>query len=117
MSPVQPLHAQMLCPSPATSAIDAVARCEDSRWERFLGVTDKVLKQEITWDRIAVLIYVAGKLAGKLARKLAIEVGPELVQLVLWLDTGHSYSDTHIGNGKATFGLFCKKGTEESMGP
>lgn len=62
-----------------------MVRCEDSRLERFLWVTDKVLKDEITWDKIAVLIYVAGKLAGKLARTLANDVGPELAQLLLWL--------------------------------
>lgn len=44
-------------------AIDGVALCSGSKWERFKEVGDKVFEHGITWERIAVLIYVAGKLA------------------------------------------------------
>ncbi len=45
------------------SAIDGVARCPGSKWDRFKEVADKVFEHGITWERIAVLFYVAGKLA------------------------------------------------------
>lgn len=85
MAPAESRDAHIFRPLSVTSAIDDVAQCEDSMLERFWGVMDKVLRDEISWDKIAVLFYVAGKLAGKLARKLAVHVGPELVQLVLWV--------------------------------
>ncbi|XP_075888318.1 apoptosis regulator BAX-like isoform X2 [Nelusetta ayraudi] len=44
-------------------AIDAVSRCGGSRWESFKAVAEKVFQQGITWERIAVLFYVAGRLA------------------------------------------------------
>ncbi|XP_029364256.1 apoptosis regulator BAX-like isoform X2 [Echeneis naucrates] len=46
-------------------AIDGVAQDPNSKWEKFKKVSDKVLEQGITWERIAVLFYVAGKLAVK----------------------------------------------------
>lgn len=49
------------------SAIDGVSSCPGSRWERFKEVAFKVLEQGITWERIAVLFYVAGKLAVKVS--------------------------------------------------
>lgn len=47
-------------------AIDGVASCSGSKWEKFKQVADKVFEHGITWERIAVLFYVAGKLALKL---------------------------------------------------
>nr|XP_046272006.1 apoptosis regulator BAX-like isoform X2 [Scatophagus argus] len=47
-------------------AIDGVACCPGSRWDRFKEVADKVFEHGITWERIAVLFYVAGKLAVKM---------------------------------------------------
>ncbi|XP_058510490.1 apoptosis regulator BAX-like isoform X2 [Solea solea] len=44
-------------------AIDGVAQGSDSKWDRFKEVADKVFEHGITWERIAVLFYVAGKLA------------------------------------------------------
>lgn len=47
------------------SAIDGVARCSGPKWDRFMEVADKVFEHGITWEKIAVLFYVAGKLAVK----------------------------------------------------
>ncbi|XP_060882531.1 apoptosis regulator BAX-like [Labrus mixtus] len=47
-------------------AIDGVARCPGSKGERFKEVADKVFQDGITWERIVVLFYVAGKLAVKM---------------------------------------------------
>ncbi|XP_075937984.1 apoptosis regulator BAX-like [Anarhichas minor] len=47
-------------------AIDGVACSSSSKWDRFKQVADKVFEQGITWERIAVLFYVAGKLAVKM---------------------------------------------------
>ncbi|KAM8845146.1 apoptosis regulator BAX-like [Spinachia spinachia] len=44
-------------------AIDGVACSSNSKWDRFKQVADKVFEHGITWERIAVLFYVAGKLA------------------------------------------------------
>nr|XP_019946091.1 PREDICTED: apoptosis regulator BAX-like [Paralichthys olivaceus] len=41
--------------------IDGLAR--GFRWDRFNSVANKVLEDGITWEKIAVLIYVASKLA------------------------------------------------------
>lgn len=40
-------------------------------WESFKEVAERLIEQGITWERIAVLFYVAGR--------LAVRVGPELV--------------------------------------
>lgn len=48
-----------LCPS----AIDGVACFPGSKWEGFREVAFRVFEHGITWERIAVLFYVAGKLA------------------------------------------------------
>ncbi|XP_070780074.1 apoptosis regulator BAX-like [Enoplosus armatus] len=48
-------------------AIDGVAYCSSSKWDRFKDVADKVFQPGITWERIAVLFYVAGKLAVRMA--------------------------------------------------
>ncbi|CAJ1075342.1 apoptosis regulator BAX-like isoform X1 [Xyrichtys novacula] len=47
-------------------AIDGIASCSGSKWESFKAVADKVFEHGITWENIAVLFYVAGKLALKL---------------------------------------------------
>ncbi|KAF3699579.1 Apoptosis regulator BAX [Channa argus] len=47
-------------------AIDGIARDPVSKWVRFRQVADKVFEHGITWERIAVLIYVAGRLAVKM---------------------------------------------------
>lgn len=70
-----------LCSS-VDSAIDGVARGGGSRWESFKEVAEKVLHDGITWERIAVLFYVAGR--------LAVRVGPEpepLIHVLLALHT------------------------------
>lgn len=54
-----------------------MARCGSSRWERFKEVAANVIQHEITWEKIALLFYVAGR--------LAVKVGPELVPLLLVL--------------------------------
>ncbi|XP_076015535.1 apoptosis regulator BAX-like [Genypterus blacodes] len=45
-------------------AIDGITRGSASKSERFLQVANKVFEHgEITWERIAVLFYVAGRIA------------------------------------------------------
>lgn len=53
------------------SAIDGVASCPGFNWGRFKEVADKVFQHGITWERIAVLFYVAGKLAVKVGKLLS----------------------------------------------
>ncbi|XP_042361081.1 apoptosis regulator BAX-like [Plectropomus leopardus] len=47
-------------------AIDGVACPSENKWERFKQVANKVFEQGISWERIAVLFYVAGRLAVKM---------------------------------------------------
>ncbi|KAM7386180.1 hypothetical protein PAMA_009021 [Pampus argenteus] len=47
-------------------AIDSVARSSGCKWNKFKKVTEKVFEDGITWEKIAVLFYVAGKLALKM---------------------------------------------------
>lgn len=47
-------------------AIDGMACSSGSKWDCFKQVADKVFEHGITWERIAVLFYVAGKLALKM---------------------------------------------------
>ncbi|AWP18247.1 putative apoptosis regulator BAX-like isoform 2 [Scophthalmus maximus] len=47
-------------------AVDGVAKCSGSKWDKFNGVAEKVFEHGITWERIAALFYVAGKLAVKM---------------------------------------------------
>lgn len=49
------------------SVIDGVASGSGSKSENFRRVADKVFEDGITWERIAVLIYVAGRLAVKVS--------------------------------------------------
>lgn len=44
-------------------AIDGMAGCSGSMWDRFKEVANRVFEHGITWERIAVLFYVAGRLA------------------------------------------------------
>ncbi|XP_011601988.1 apoptosis regulator BAX-like [Takifugu rubripes] len=62
-------------------AIDGVASYPGSRWDRFKEVALKVFEQGITWERIAVLFYVAGKLAVKMVEAHLHQCVRELV---LW---------------------------------
>ncbi|KAM9785316.1 apoptosis regulator BAX-like isoform X2 [Syngnathus typhle] len=47
-------------------AIDGLTYLDGSMWENFKKVANKVIEQGITWESIAVLFYVAGKLALKM---------------------------------------------------
>ncbi|CAL1611715.1 unnamed protein product [Knipowitschia caucasica] len=47
-------------------AIDGMRRTPGSKWDMFQKVADNVFQDGITWERIAVLFYVAGRLAVKL---------------------------------------------------
>ncbi|KAM3597782.1 uncharacterized protein V6R79_009165 [Siganus canaliculatus] len=47
-------------------AIDGVVGVPGFSWDRFKQVADKVFEHGITWERIAVLFYVAGKIALKM---------------------------------------------------
>ncbi|CAL1585307.1 unnamed protein product [Knipowitschia caucasica] len=47
-------------------AIDGMRRTPGSKWDMFKKVADNVFQDGITWERIAVLLYVAGRLAVKL---------------------------------------------------
>ncbi|KAK5855648.1 hypothetical protein PBY51_007306 [Eleginops maclovinus] len=61
--------------------IDGVARSSGSKWDNFQKVADKVFEHGITWERIAVLFYVAGKLAVKMVEAHL----PETVrEILMW---------------------------------
>ncbi|XP_032363116.1 apoptosis regulator BAX isoform X1 [Etheostoma spectabile] len=47
-------------------AIDGITGSSRSKWDTFQAVADKVFQHGISWERIAVLFYVAGKLAVKM---------------------------------------------------
>ncbi|KAM9393753.1 apoptosis regulator BAX-like [Pholidichthys leucotaenia] len=47
-------------------AIDGVACSSGDKWQKFKQVANKVFEDGITWERIAVLFYVAGRLAVKM---------------------------------------------------
>ncbi|XP_059204159.1 apoptosis regulator BAX-like [Centropristis striata] len=48
-------------------AIDGIAHCScGSKWDNFKEVANKVFEHGISWQNIAVLFYVAGKLAVKM---------------------------------------------------
>lgn len=61
-------------------AIDGVARGPGSKWDRFKQVADKVFEHGITWERIAVLFYVAGRLAVRLVEAHLPQSVREIVQ-------------------------------------
>ncbi|XP_033973415.1 apoptosis regulator BAX-like [Trematomus bernacchii] len=52
-------------------SIDAVARSSGSKWDMFKKVVVKVFKDGITWEKIIMLCYIAGKLAVKVVCLLA----------------------------------------------
>uniref|UniRef100_A0A3Q3JFK6 Bcl-2 Bcl-2 homology region 1-3 domain-containing protein n=1 Tax=Monopterus albus TaxID=43700 RepID=A0A3Q3JFK6_MONAL len=60
-------------------AIDGVAQGPGSKWDKLKQVADKVFEHGITWERIAVLIYVAGKLAVRMVEAHL----PQLVRDIL----------------------------------
>lgn len=62
-------------------AIDGVARCPGSMWNRFKEVADKVFQHGITWERIAVLFYVAGKLA---FRMVEAHLPQSVREILMW---------------------------------
>lgn len=59
-----------LCPS----AVDAVVRLPGSKMERFKEMVLKVLQDGISWEKIALLFYVAGKFAVKVSYLLPFSV-------------------------------------------
>lgn len=61
-------------------AIDGVAQGPGSKWDRFKQVADKVFEHGITWERIAVLFYVAGRLAVRLVEAHLPQSVREIVQ-------------------------------------
>ncbi|XP_030263665.1 apoptosis regulator BAX-like isoform X2 [Sparus aurata] len=62
-------------------AIDGVACCSGSKWDRFKDVADKVFHHGITWERIAVLFYVAGKLA---VRMVEAHLPQSVREILMW---------------------------------
>ncbi|KAI3360339.1 hypothetical protein L3Q82_014650 [Scortum barcoo] len=62
-------------------AIDAVACCSGCKWDRFKDVADKVFEPGITWERIAVLFYVAGKLA---VRMVEAHLPQSVRDILMW---------------------------------
>ncbi|KAM8724006.1 apoptosis regulator BAX-like [Acanthopagrus schlegelii] len=62
-------------------AIDGVACCPGSKWDRFKAVADKVFHHGITWERIAVLFYVAGKLA---VRMVEVHLPQSVREILMW---------------------------------
>lgn len=61
-------------------AIDGVACGPGSKWDCFKQVADKVFEHGITWERIAVLFYVAGRLAVRLVEAHLPHSVREIVQ-------------------------------------
>ncbi|KAM9843341.1 apoptosis regulator BAX-like [Aulostomus maculatus] len=63
-------------------AIDGVARGGGgSKWDRFNKVAAEVFEHGITWERIAVLFYVAGKLA---VRMVEIHLPQSVKEILRW---------------------------------
>ncbi|TKS92320.1 Apoptosis regulator BAX [Collichthys lucidus] len=62
-------------------AIDGVACCPGSKWDRFKEVAAKVFQHGINWERIAVLFYVAGKLA---VRFLEAHLPQSVTDILKW---------------------------------
>ncbi|XP_055008664.1 apoptosis regulator BAX-like [Boleophthalmus pectinirostris] len=61
-------------------SIDGLRRAPGSKLDLFIQVSDKVFTQGITWERIAVLFYVAGRLAVKLVEAHLPQSVREVVQ-------------------------------------
>ncbi|XP_070703996.1 apoptosis regulator BAX-like [Pempheris klunzingeri] len=62
-------------------AIDGVACFSGSKWDRFKEVAEKVFQHGITWERIAVLFYVAGKLA---VRMVEAHLPQSVREILMW---------------------------------
>ncbi|XP_024920130.1 apoptosis regulator BAX-like isoform X3 [Cynoglossus semilaevis] len=62
-------------------AIDGVVQCSGFKWDRFKQVAEKVFEQGITWERIAVLFYVAGKLALKMVE---VHLPQSVREILMW---------------------------------
>ncbi|XP_044024906.1 apoptosis regulator BAX-like isoform X1 [Siniperca chuatsi] len=62
-------------------AIDGVASCSGSKWDRFKEVADKVFQHGITWERIVVLIYVASRLA---VRMVEAHLPQSVMEILMW---------------------------------
>ncbi|XP_040918536.1 apoptosis regulator BAX-like [Toxotes jaculatrix] len=62
-------------------AIDGVAQGSGSKWERFKQVACKVFEHGITWERIAVLFYVAGRLA---VRMVEAHLPQSVREIMMW---------------------------------
>ncbi|XP_033181233.1 apoptosis regulator BAX-like isoform X2 [Mastacembelus armatus] len=62
-------------------AIDGVAQGPGSKWDKFKQVADKVFEHGITWERIAVLFYVAGKLA---VRMVEARLPQSVREILMW---------------------------------
>lgn len=63
-------------------AIDGVPCLPGPGWERFKDVAFRVFEHGVTWERIAVLFYVAGKLAAKMVQA---HLPQSLKELVSWI--------------------------------
>ncbi|KAK5884288.1 hypothetical protein CesoFtcFv8_018125 [Champsocephalus esox] len=61
--------------------IDGIAVSSGSKRDNFKMVADKVFEHGITWERIAVLFYVAGKLAVKMVEAHLPE---SVMQILRW---------------------------------
>ncbi|XP_029364255.1 uncharacterized protein LOC115047450 isoform X1 [Echeneis naucrates] len=92
-------------------AIDGVAQDPNSKWEKFKKVSDKVLEQGITWERIAVLFYVAGKLAVKFVEAHLPQSVREILMwtvdffkrnLLGWIREHGGWSQLTLGEGGVT---------------
>lgn len=64
-------------------AIDGIAQDSESKWERFKQVAHKVFEHGITWERIAVLFYVAGRLAVKMVEIHLPQSVREIIRLTV----------------------------------
>ncbi|KAF7648223.1 hypothetical protein LDENG_00160220 [Lucifuga dentata] len=62
-------------------AIDGIALCSDSKSERFLQVVNRVFEHGITWERIAVLFYVAGRMA---VRMVEAHLPRSVMEILRW---------------------------------
>ncbi|XP_071357539.1 apoptosis regulator BAX-like [Trachinotus anak] len=62
-------------------AIDGVAQGSGSKWDRFKEVAHKVFEHGITWERIAVLFYVAGRLA---VRMVEAHLPQSVREILMW---------------------------------
>ncbi|XP_062265742.1 apoptosis regulator BAX-like [Platichthys flesus] len=60
-------------------AIDGLAR--GFKWDRFKEMANKVFEQGITWERIAVLFYVAGRLA---IRMVEAHLPQSVMEILEW---------------------------------